>query len=197
MFSAALEQYSSRSLRREVTIKVMKILLIGPQGSGKSTQAKLLAEYLKVPFISTGDIFREMAQKPADLLGRMVKKILDEGKLVDDETTSKIVKDRLSQPDCQSGFVIDGYPRTLEQVKIFDPEFDQVFYLDVPEEEVIKRLVKRGRADDTEELIRMRLNLYYQQTQPLLDYYRNLRVLLEIDGTGSIEEVQDKIRKQL
>lgn len=176
----------------------MKILLIGPQGSGKSTQAKLLAKYLKVPFISTGDIFREMALPDArDLLGQMVRKILDEGKLVDDQTTSKIVKDRLIAPDCERGFVLDGYPRTLEQVKIFDPGFDQVFYLDVPADVVVERLAKRGRADDTKESIKTRLNLYYQQTQPLLDYYRNLEVLVEIEGTGSIEEVQDKIRKQL
>lgn len=166
----------------------MKILLIGAQGSGKSTQAKLLAEYLKVPFISTGDIFRGMT---------LVKQILDEGKLVDDQTTSKIVKDRLSQPDCQSGFVMDGYPRNLEQVKIFDPGFDKAFYLDVPEKVVIERLTKRGRGDDTPESIKMRLGLYYKQTEPLLKFYRNLRILNEIDGLGTIEQVQQRIREEL
>lgn len=166
----------------------MKILLIGAQGSGKSTQAKLLAEYLKVPFISTGDIFRRMA---------LVKKILDEGKLVDDQTTCKIVKDRLKQPDCKLGFVLDGYPRTIEQVRLFDPGFDKVFYLDVPEEVVIERLTKRGRSDDTPESIKMRLDLYYQQTEPLLAYYRNLGILSEIDGLGTIEQIQQRVRERL
>lgn len=166
----------------------MKILLIGPQGSGKSTQAKLLADYLKIPFISTGEIFRRMA---------LVKKILSEGKLVDDQTTCKIVKDRLKQPDCKRGFVLDGYPRTLEQGKIFDPGFDKVFYLDVPEEVVIERLTKRGRSDDTPESIKMRLDLYYKQTEPLLEFYRNLGILSEIDGLGTTLQVQQRIREEL
>ena len=172
----------------------MKILLIGPQGSGKSTQAKLSAGYLNVPVISTGDIFRKLMQEDTGP-GRAIKKILDEGRLVDDQTTSKIVKERLSQPDYQGGFVLDGYPRTVEQIRIFDPEFNKVFYLDVPEEEVIKRLMARGREDDSEQLIKTRLDLYYKQTKPLLDYYRSQGILIEIDGKGSIEKIQDEIRK--
>ncbi|MCL4366252.1 nucleoside monophosphate kinase, partial [Patescibacteria group bacterium] len=101
----------------------MKILLIGPQGSGKSTQAKLLGEYLKVPVISTGDIFRKLIQEDTDL-GRTLKNILSEGKLVDDQTTSKIVQQKLSEPSYQNGFVMDGYPRNIEQVNIFDPKFE-------------------------------------------------------------------------
>lgn len=174
----------------------MKILLIGPQGSGKSSQGKLLSELLKVPLISTGEIFRTLAQENTDL-GQIVRNIMAEGKLVDDRTTCRIVKERLGQPDCNSGFVLDGYPRTLEQVKIFDPEFDKVFYLNIPEEVVIERLTKRSRADDTPESIKMRLGLYYGQTEPLLNYYKNLRTLLEIDGIGSIEEIQKRIRENL
>ncbi len=94
----------------------MKILMIGPQGSGKSTQAKLLAEYLNIPVISTGDIFREAAQSGSEL-GQMVKKIMEEGKLVDDETTFKIAEERLAKSDMQNGFILDGYPRNIEQVK--------------------------------------------------------------------------------
>lgn len=174
----------------------MRILLIGAQGSGKSTQAKLLAEYLNAPFVSTGDIFRKLSQE-AFGFGQTIKKIMDEGKLVDDQTTCKIVQDRLSQTDCNQGFVLDGYPRNLEQVKIFDPKFDKVFYLDVSEEAVIERLTKRGRADDTPESIKTRLELYYQQTKPLLNYYRDLGILTEVDGVGSVEDIHQRIKDSL
>ena len=174
----------------------MKILLIGPQGSGKSTQAKMLGEFLNIPVISTGDIFRNLIQENSDI-GRMLNGILTEGRLVDDQTTCKIVKERLSQPDYRQGFIADGYPRTVEQVQIFDPKFDKVFHLDVPEEEVIKRLLARAREDDTEELIKTRLDLYNRQTEPLLDYYQNMGILTEIDGIGSVEDIQQRIRDSL
>ncbi len=174
----------------------MKILLIGPQGSGKSTQAKLLAQYLQVPVISTGDIFRKLVQEDTDM-GRLLKKILDEGQLVDDQTTCRIVKERLSQSDCRTGLVMDGYPRNLEQMKIFDPKFDKVFHLKVADEEVIKRLMDRGRGDDTMDAIKTRLALYCEQTRPLLDYYGGQGIFIEIDGTGSIEKIQEEIRKSV
>lgn len=162
--------------------------MIGSQGSGKSTQADLLAQYLNVPKISTGDIFRKLPQ---------VSEILNAGKLVDDQITAEIVKNRLSQEDCQNGFIMDGYPRTKEQLNIFDPGFDKVIYLKVPDEEVIKRLLSRGRQDDTEELIKVRLDLYKQHTQPLLDYYDQKGNLMEIDGIGDIQGIQDEIKKQI
>lgn len=165
-----------------------KILFLGPQGSGKSTQAKLLGKFLKIPVVSTGDIFRQMSE---------VKKILQQGKLVDDQTTCQIVRKRLQQADCKQGFILDGYPRSLEQVKIFDPKFDVVFYLDLPEETAIERLTKRAREDDTAEIIKTRLDLYYQQTQPLLDYYRKQGILKEIEAENSIESVQEAIRSKL
>ncbi len=166
----------------------MKILLIGPQGSGKSTQAALLAEYLRLPKISTGDIFREMPE---------VKKILAAGKLVDDEMTAGIIRKRLQESDAQNGFILDGYPRNITQKDLFDPKFEKVIYLKVPDSEVTKRMMARGRADDTLESIKTRLGLYYEQTQPLLDYYKDLGLLIEIDGTGSVEEIQDEIKKSI
>src|SRR5437867_3736934 len=109
----------------------MKILLIGPQGSGKSTQGKLLAENLQIPFISTGDIFREIANESSDE-GRRIKQILDEGRLVDDETVISLIRKRIQLNDCQNGFILDGYPRTLEQaIKVEDLAFDRAIYFNV------------------------------------------------------------------
>ncbi|MBI4035502.1 nucleoside monophosphate kinase [Candidatus Daviesbacteria bacterium] len=174
----------------------MKILLIGPQGSGKSTQADLLAEFLNLPKIALGDIFRKLSQEDSPE-GQRIRNIVGQGHLVDDQTAAEVVKKRLSEEDCQNGFVMDGYPRTVEQQQIFDPGFDKVIYLDVPEEEVIKRLLNRGRADDTYELIKRRLDLYYKQTAALLDHYRKSGKLVEIKGLGDIEKVQDEIKKSI
>lgn len=165
-----------------------KILFLGPPGSGKSTQAKLLAKYLKLPVVSTGDIFRQLPE---------VREILQEGKLVDDWFSAEIVRKRLNEKDCQSGFMLDGYPRTLEQVKIFDPKFDIVFYLSLPVEVAISRLLKRGRKDDTREAIKKRLDLYHQKTKPLLDYYQDLGILKKINAAGSIAAIQKAIRSKL
>lgn len=164
----------------------MKILLIGPQGSGKSTQGKLLAQFLGLPYISTGDLFREM--------GGEIKQILDQGKLVDDQTTAKIVEAKLNGEEYRNGFILDGYPRTMEQIKLFDPGFDKVIYLDLSDKEATKRLLVRGREDDTEELIAERLRNYHRQTDPISDYYRQKEILKQIDGLGSIEEIQQRIR---
>lgn len=173
-----------------------RILLVGAQGSGKSTQAKLLAEFLNVPVISTGEIFRKLATEDSEE-GRRIRGILQKGRLVDDETTSKIVEARLKETDCQAGFVIDGYPRNIEQVNFFDPNFDTVFYLKVPESVVLERLMQRGREDDTPDLIKTRLALYYQQTEGLLKYYQNKEILVEIDGAGIVETIQSSIRDYL
>lgn len=170
----------------------MKILLIGPQGSGKSTQGKLLADNLKIPYISTGDIFRSLATQDTPE-SRRVKEILSSGHLVDDETTAQVAKNRLQQEDTQAGFILDGYPRTLKQVEMFDPGFDHVIFLNLTDEESIKRLNGRGREDDTPELIAKRLEVYHQLTDPILEHYKNQGILTSIDATLDIDTIKQKI----
>lgn len=175
----------------------MRILLIGPQGSGKSTQGKLLAEHLSIPFIVTGDLLREIASSGTDE-GKRIKNILESGNLVDDETVVSLIRERVQRPDCQNGFILDGYPRTLEQAKkVEDLNFDKALYINAPKIEVMQRLLKRGRIDDSEELIKKRLDLYFAQTEPLLENYKNKGILIEIDGLGDIEKIQNNIRNSL
>ncbi len=177
----------------------MKILLIGPQGSGKSTQGKLLADYLKIPYISTGEIFREKSLQDTEE-GRKIKQILDLGQLVDDETTKELVKMRLQRADSQNGYILDGYPRTLEQANLFSAaEFkpDWVVYLNVSKEVVVERLMKRGRADDTPELIKTRLQLYKDKTESLLQLLKGYGKLVEISGGGAVGQVQSRMREAL
>jgi adenylate kinase len=174
----------------------MKILLIGPQGSGKSTQGKLLSEQLNIPFVSTGDIFRDIASKDTEE-GKRIKQILDAGNLVDDETATQLVEERVKFSDCSNGFILDGYPRTVNQATSLDINFDKAYFLKMPREQVLERLLKRGRADDTEESINKRLDLYYAQTQPLVDYFRQKEILTEINAQSDIQTVQDEIKKSL
>lgn len=175
----------------------MKILLIGPQGSGKSTQGKFLAGSLNIPFISTGDIFREIASTDSEE-GKRIKQILDQGKLVDDETVVSLIKNKLGEDAYKNGFILDGYPRTLEQAeKVDDLGFEKAIYFKIPQEVVVERLLKRGREDDTEELIKKRLELYSEQTEPLLEYYKNKGILVEINGVGDIDKIQNDIKEQI
>lgn len=174
-------------------MSIFKILMIGPQGSGKSTQGKLLSKYLGVPCLGTGDIFRSIS-KESNVLGKIVKGILEQGKLVDDDTTCEVVRNELSKDKYIRGFILDGYPRTTKQVKTFDPGFDLVFYLDVSKKVSLERLVKRVREDDTPALIEARLVYYYEQTHPLLDYYKAQGIVREIDGEKSVAEIQSEIK---
>lgn len=172
----------------------VKILFVGPQGAGKSTQAKLLSEFLNIPSISTGDIFRELSTADNEL-GKKIKEIMTSGNLVDDQTTSEIVKERLQKPDCQNGFIFDGYPRTIKQIEYFDPGFNRVLYLKFDDEQARKRLLERARADDTPQLIDQRLKLYHELTNPILEYYKNKGILVTIDADSSIDVIQEKIRE--
>jgi len=181
----------------------MQLVIMGPPGAGKGTQAKLIAEHYEIPAISTGDIFRAM--KTADTpLARQVREIMESGGYVSDEITNAIVADRLAQPDCNPGFLLDGYPRTLQQVQTLDDylaeserPLNAVISLLADIEEVVARLLRRavidGRSDDNEETIRVRLQVYAEQTEPLLDVYRARDLLLEVDGHGEVQEVSERI----
>jgi adenylate kinase len=181
----------------------MRLLIMGPPGAGKGTQAKRIAEHYRIPAISTGDIFRAM--KHADTpLARQVRAIMESGGYVSDEITNEIVQDRLAQGDCATGFLLDGYPRTLQQVRTLDDylaeterPLDAVISLLADIDEVVARLIKRaeidGRSDDNEETIRVRMQVYAEQTEPLLDVYRSRGLLVEVDGLGLIDEVSERV----
>ncbi|BBY79959.1 adenylate kinase [Mycolicibacterium pulveris] len=169
-------------------------MLLGPPGAGKGTQAQKLSEKLGIPQISTGDLFRKNIGENTPL-GVEAKRYLDAGDLVPSELTNKLVEDRISQPDAADGFILDGYPRSVEQAKALDEmlkqrntKLDAVLEFAVSEEELFKRLKARGRADDTEEIIHNRMQVYRDETQPLLEYYRDNN-LQTVDAVGGLDEV--------
>ena len=181
----------------------MRVVLMGPPGAGKGTQASLLADVLGVPHISTGDIFRANVADGTPL-GVEAKRYMDAGEYVPDGITNAMVRDRLSQDDCRPGFLLDGYPRTVEQVgelaamlRSSGLALDAVLELTVDLDEVVARLVKRaelqGRSDDTEEVIRRRLEVYFEQTAPLTDMYAKQGLLVQVDGLGTVEDVSARI----
>lgn len=174
----------------------MKISITGLHGSGKSTQARLLAGYLNVPLVDVGEMLRTLSDQDNEE-GKKVKYALDQGLMVDDEVVAKLASERAKERDCQNGFVMDGYPLTLHQMKLFDPYFDKVFYLDMTEDVAEERLLGRARKDDTPDLIKKRLELYYKLTEPIIDHYSTLGLVEKIDGLGSIEEVNSRIRERV
>lgn len=174
----------------------MKVMITGPQGSGKTTQARILADKLGYCFIGMGDMLRQLAEEDNEL-GKDVREDLSNGHLVDDNLAARLIKEKMITPECRNGFVTDGYPRTFSQHQLFDPQFDKVFYLKVSNSEAENRLLGRGRADDSVELIRKRLSWYYKETQPLLDYYEKSGKLVIIDGEQPIDRITDEIESIL
>ena len=204
----------------------MKIIMLGAPGAGKGTQAKMIADKYGVPHISTGDIFRANIKNGTEL-GMEAKKYMDQGLLVPDELTVRILLDRVAQDDCKNGYVLDGFPRTIPQAEVLDSELtklgdhiDYAINVDVPDENIVKRMSGRRaclncgatyhivynpskkegicdtcgqqlvlRDDDKPETVKKRLSVYHDQTQPLIDYYKNEGILAEVDGTKDMEEV--------
>jgi adenylate kinase len=185
----------------------MRVIMMGPPGAGKGTQATFVAEHFGIPAISTGDIFRANVAEGTPL-GLEAKRYMDKGEYVPDEITNKMVRNRIDEPDAEPGFLLDGYPRTLAQVEELDGmvEFtghrlDAAVVLTVDSEEIVQRLLQRaegeGRADDTEEVIRRRQEIYREQTEPLIDVYRDRGLLVEVDGMGEVDQVTKRIFEAL
>jgi len=208
----------------------MKIIILGPQASGKGTQANMLSNEFDIPHISTGDIFRDNIKNLTEL-GKLALSYTNKGALVPDDVTNKIVADRLSQADCSEGFILDGYPRNIEQAEFLDTivEVDKVLEIKVSDDEAIKRISGRRtcekcgavfsiyqtneedltsackkcggkliiRDDDTESAVRKRLEIYHEQTEPIVDYYRKKQILVSINGKQSIEKIFEIIKKKL
>ena len=184
-----------------------RLLLIGAPGAGKGTQAERLAETFSIPAISTGDIFRHNVKNETEL-GKQAKAFMDRGEYVPDSLTNALVRDRLSHTDAAAGFLLDGYPRTADQVNelddilaSMDTSLDAVVLLTADTDEVVRRLLNRaleqGRADDTEEVIRRRLEVYEEQTAPLISVYASRGLVVMIDGLGEVTEVTERILEAL
>jgi adenylate kinase len=181
----------------------MRLILMGPPGAGKGTQARFVADRFGVPAISTGDIFRANVSQGTPL-GVEAKRYMDAGEYVPDVVTNRMVRNRIDEDDAAPGFLLDGYPRTLAQVTELDGmiEFtghrlDAVVVLTVDSEELVQRLLQRaqtdGRADDTEDVIRRRQEVYLEQTEPLIEVYRERGILVEVDGMGEVDDVTARI----
>lgn len=177
----------------------MKLVLVGIQGSGKSTQGNILSKQLKIPYLSTGHIFREIAKEKTQL-GRYIKETMNAGLLIPDEKTIETVNDYLSRPEYNRGYILDGFPRTVIQAEKFKNHVDKVVYLKIPEKEAIWRLIHRDdltREDETLPALKKRIELFKKFTKPVLDFYNKEKKLTVIDGTQQIEIVNDEILKSI
>ena len=185
----------------------MRLLIMGPPGAGKGTQAQVVADRFGIPAISTGDIFRSNVSQGTEL-GVEAKRYMDAGEYVPDSVTNLMVRHRIDEPDAEKGFLLDGYPRTLAPVDELDGmikhtghRLDAVVVLTVDPDELVRRLTARaqseGRSDDTEDVIRRRQEVYTEQTEPLIEVYRGRGLLHEVDGIGEVDEVSNRILDSL
>jgi len=181
----------------------MRVVFLGPPGSGKGTQAKLLAERLKVPAISTGDILRA-AVKDRTPLGLQAQAVMEKGELVSDDLIVALIRDRIAQKDARGGFILDGFPRTLEQARSLDTLLSgngdglaAAVNFDVPEVALVERMLGRaqaeGRADDRPETFRERLRVYRQKTEPLIGFYASKGLLADVDGVGTVDQIAGRV----
>jgi adenylate kinase len=180
---------------------VVRLIFLGPPGAGKGTQAQTLAQAWKIPHISTGDILRSAVAQKTEL-GQKAQSYMDRGELVPDQLILDLVRERLIQPDASTGWILDGFPRTVVQASFLDvllQEMGQscnaVINFEVPDGILVERLLGRGRKDDTEDVIRHRLVVYHQQTAPLIDFYRDRDLLLSVDGNQSVEAVTAELSR--
>lgn len=178
----------------------MKIILIGIQGSGKSTQGNLLSEKINIPYLSTGHILRKISREKTQE-GRYIKEVLNSGTLLPDSKMLPIVEEYLNRDEYKKGYILDGFPRTVNQAKTFKQSIDNVIYLDVSDREALWRLSFRedddGREDETLAAVRKRIELFHKHTKPVLDFYREQKILIEVDGEQSIEAIHQEIVEKL
>ena len=183
----------------------MNIILFGPPGAGKGTQAEKISSHFNLPHLSTGNIFRENIKNETPL-GKKVKSIMDSGNLVPDETVVELVASELDKPKYDNGVVLDGFPRTVAQAEALenylkgnDKQIDTFITLEVPEDELISRILSRGegRSDDTPEKVKTRLQVYRNETRPVMDFYDEKGAVQKIDGVGSIDEIFNRIKKAI
>lgn len=181
----------------------MRIVFIGPPGAGKGTQAERLVRTYGLAHLSTGDMLRAARDAQTEI-GRKADQYMSSGQLVPDEIILDIIAERLAKPDCRAGYLLDGFPRTIAQAEALDrmlaeqsTPLDVVLLLDVPEEELFRRLAGRGRADDRPEVIRQRLVAYRRQTEPLLEYYDKAGLIRSVDGIGSVDDIFGRIKAVL
>ena len=177
------------------------LLFLGPPGAGKGTQAELMSEINKYLHLSTGELLRKEVKLKTNL-GIQVKEIINSGKLVQDELVLEIVKKNLLKKN--KGWILDGYPRNLSQanslnqvLEVINQSLEMVFYLDVPEEILVKRLLNRGRTDDNEDTIRTRLNIYKETTEPLIDFYKKMKIMKYINGNRELKKISDEIKQNM